>query len=160
MRGFVGYGKASATELQTLIKDPEFAIAPSYYFLRWAHEVSGITLRPPKGSPSPEGQLFNAKLELRWKQQHDYYEVLLLSETEPNTSFEFKAIAGEWDICNHAAHFYDRDVTKFPKAFVYRDAEGQTIAPKTIAICQRYFRNTQTATVHFVALSVKTRVTA
>jgi len=40
-----------------------------YYFLRWFHKVSGIVDQLPQEFPSPEGQMFNADWELRWKQQ-------------------------------------------------------------------------------------------
>lgn len=102
--GFIGIKRNLSLEaLRTLIDDRRIAIAPSYYFLRWAHRVSGIQMTLPKEFPSPEGQLFNAELELRWRHQRSGYEVLLLSKILPSLELEFSPIAGEgeWEWALH-----------------------------------------------------------
>lgn len=153
--GFVGVKQNLPLEvLQTLVDDQRIAIAPSYYFLRWSHRVSGIQMKLPEEFPSPEGQLFNAELELRWKQQKSGYEVLLLSKSSPSSELGFSAVPGEWEWCDRRAYFYDADETKFPKGFIYQNTKGQPISPKAIPVKQRYFRDSQTATIHFVALTV------
>nr|RNJ64966.1 MAG: hypothetical protein EDM05_33670 [Leptolyngbya sp. IPPAS B-1204] len=153
--GFVGVReKLSLEALQTLVGDQRIAIAPSYYFLRWSHRVSGIQMQLPEEFPSLEGQLFNAELELRWKYRNSGYEVLLLSKSLPSSELGFSSVPGEWEWCDRHAHFYDADETKFPKGFTYQDANGQLVSPKAIPVKQRYFRDSQTATIHFVALTV------
>jgi len=52
---------------------------PSYYTVGFLG-VSGIVDQLPQEFPSPEGQMFNADWELRWKQQGKGYEVLLLKQ--------------------------------------------------------------------------------
>ncbi|QYO68153.1 hypothetical protein [Leptolyngbya sp. 7M] len=153
--GFVGVRRNLSLEvLQTLVGDQRIAIAPSYYFLRWPHRISGIQMKLPEEFPSPEGQLFNAELELRWKYQKSGYEVLLLSQSPPSSELEFSSVPGEWEWCDRHAHFYAVDETKFPKGFTYQGVNGEIISPKAIPVKQRYFRDTQTATIHFVALTV------
>lgn len=138
---FVGIKKVSSVEeLRELLT--QRSSQPSYYFLRWAHKVSGFVEQLPLDFPSPEGQMFNADWELRWKRQKTGYEVLLLSDAgaEPG----FTSVGQNWDTQLRQAHAYHSIETRFPKEFI---AEGVDIA-------QRYFRDSQTATVHFVALTV------
>jgi hypothetical protein len=148
---FVGYKQVSSVDdLKNLMEhyaDP----LPSYYFLRWAHCVSGIVSKLPQEFPSPEGQLFNAELELRWKRQGHDYSVLLLSKTL-EVAEGFTAIPEnrdrdwQWQTQDRAANFNGKTDARFPKGFTY---------PDNLTIHQRYFLNAQTATVHFVALTVK-----
>lgn len=140
---FVGYNQVNSTDdLKKLIKHYAER-SPSYYFLRWAHCVSGIISELPK-FPSPEGQVFNSVLELRWKQQGSGYSLLLLSETL-DAAEGFTAIPGDWKTCDRTAHFNGKTDARFPKGFTY---------PEKLLIQQRYFLNAKTATVHFVALTV------
>ncbi len=155
---------ASADELIQLLE--ELSIEPSYYFLRWVHSVSGIWKRRcdefellqedlsnyitekniDAKFPSPEGQLFNSKLELRWKQKGSAYEVLLLSQAgNPSDYPGFDLVGNEWETQEHQAYFHEIAETRFPKKFNY---------PDNINIAQRYFMNLETKTVHFVALTV------
>lgn len=127
----------------------------SYYFLRWKHKVSGILTYLPSDFPSPEGQMFNAELELRWKQNNRGYQVLLLSRNQLDSELRFTPIDKDWKICERNAYFYDIDETKFPQGFTYRDESQKNINPKKISIGQRYFQDAKTSTVHFVALTVK-----
>lgn len=151
---FVGFTTATQAELGDLIRHPAIALPSSYYFLRWCDRVSGIQMALPDSFPSPEGQLFNATLELRWKQLGSNYEILILSQTEPNLEFDFSALEGDWEWSDRNAYFYDNDETKFPKGFLYQDAAGQWLNPKDIPVKQRYFQDARTSTVHFVALTV------
>lgn len=87
MSAFVGSRTVTTEELGTLIRHPARSLPSSYYFLRWFHKVSGIQRALTNDFPSPEGQLFNAELELRWKRDDRNYEVLLLSKTDPGLGF-------------------------------------------------------------------------
>lgn len=138
---FVGFKQVSSVEeLEELLTQK--SSQPSYYFLRWAHKVIGFIKQLPPDFPSPEGQMFNAAWELRWKPQKKGYEVLLLSNAgaEP----EFTKVGQNWDTQLRTAHIYRSTETRFPKEFI---ADGADIA-------QRYFLDSQTATVHFVALTI------
>lgn len=148
---FVGVKQLSSVEelRELLIKKSS---KPSYYFLRWTHKVSGIVAQLTSDFPSPEGQMFNADWELRWKQRKNGYEVLLLSNNgaEPG----FTKVGQNWETQLRKAHVYgskaqvDRsEETRFPKEFI----------TENIGIAQRYFRDSQTATVHFVALTVSNK---
>lgn len=152
---FVGYTQQpiSDTELQKLLG--QLAQNTSYYFLRWPHAVSGIWQYLPsefphpeslKGQfPSPEGQLFNAELELRWKRRNQQYDVLLLQRSKPEQLDGFEEIPGKWKVCDRNANFYRENITQFPKGFNY---------PNGCDIQQRYFIDANTSTVHFVALTL------
>ncbi|GGA44730.1 hypothetical protein [Okeania sp. KiyG1] len=72
----------SVDELEELLTKISHENANSYYFLRWPHKVSGIVKNLPSEFPSSEGQMFNEKLELRWKKNHKGYQVLVLSEAD------------------------------------------------------------------------------
>lgn len=138
---FVGIKKVSSVEeLRELLT--QRSSQPSYYFLRWAYKVSGIVKQLPPDFLSPEGQMFNADWELRWKQQKNAYEVLLLSTAEAETGFT--TVGQNWDTELRQAHVYRSTETRFPKEFISEDIE----------VAQRYFKDSQTATVHFVALTV------
>jgi hypothetical protein len=143
MNPFVGYKKEpSVPQLLELIT--KLATEPSYYFLRWTHKVSGITKQQPTETDFPmiEGQMFNQKYELRWKQKHkDSYEVLLLSIAGEYPDFE--RIGEDWQTQDRDAHLYSPTETRFPKGFY----------PTSIDVKQRYFIDKKTAAVHFVALT-------
>ncbi|RAM51039.1 MAG: hypothetical protein C6Y22_11670 [Hapalosiphonaceae cyanobacterium JJU2] len=145
MKAFVGYKKEplSVTELLDLIK--EFTTETSYYFLRWTHKVSGIIEESPTNAQFPmlEGQMFNHECELRWKyKQKDTYEVLLLSVAGEYP--DFTKIGEDWQTQQRNAHLYSPTETRFPKGFYSPNLD----------IAQRYFIDTKTATVHFVALTI------
>jgi hypothetical protein len=156
---FVGYKQILTSgnetyfeELRTIIQD--YYRQPSYYFLRWKHQVSGILDYLPPEFPSPEGQMFNADLELRWKQNSRGYQVLLLSRNQPHTESQFTPIKKDWLICDRNAYLYDVDETKFPQGFTYKNSHQKDIDPKKLSLGQRYFQEAQTSTVHFVALTI------
>jgi hypothetical protein len=145
---FVGHRQVDSTdELKELITQ-NTAQSPSYYFLRWAHRVSGIETELSKNFPSPEGQVFNTALELRWKRQGSGYSVLLLSDVVDEAE-GFRAISGNWESINRAVQCHDSKETQFPKGFHF----GADV--KTDQIQQRYFCDRRTATIHFVALTIK-----
>ena len=147
MSAFVGISQKllSADELQNLIS--KLANDSSYYFLRWANRVSGVVKeKDPDSFPSPEGPMFNTDIELRWKQKRQaLYEVLLLSSINDDYP-DFEPLTQEWETEDRDAYFYPKTETRFPKSFIY---------PKELNIAQRYFRDKKTATVHFVALTIK-----
>jgi hypothetical protein len=144
MSAFVGISQKllSVDELQSLIF--KLANDSSYYFLRWANRVSGITKKLDK-FPMLEGQMFNSELELRWKQKGANYEAFLLSSTAREYP-DFEPLDREWETEDKDAYFYPDTETRFPKGFNY---------PKEPNIAQRYFKDKKTATVHFVALTIK-----
>lgn len=138
---FVGIRQLSSVEeLRELLA--QRSSQSSYYFLRWAYKVSGIVAQLPQEFPSPEGQMFNADWELRWKQYKKGYEVLLLSKTgaEPG----FTPVGQHWETKLRQAYMYRSTETRFPKEFI----------AESVDVAQRYFIDPQTATVHFVALTL------
>ncbi len=138
---FVGVSEQlTEDQLRALLKQQ--ATPPNYYFLRWSHKVSGIIKQLPDEFPSPEGQMFNCDRELRWKQQGQRFSVLLLSTTgsEPG----FKPIGQKWETQQRDAHIYPATETRFPKG----------LSSTKVDVAQRYFMDADTATVHFVALTV------
>lgn len=142
MNPFVGVSEQLLTvdELRELLEKP--LNQQNYYFLRWPHKVSGIIEQLPDGFLSPEGQMFNCDRELRWKQQGQHFSVLLLSTTgsEPG----FKPIGQKWETQQRDAHIYPATETRFPKG----------LSSTKVDVAQRYFMDADTATVHFVALTV------
>ncbi|MFK0735103.1 MAG: hypothetical protein ACFKPT_09985 [Gloeotrichia echinulata GP01] len=148
MKPFVGVKKAlSVTQLLDLIQN--LATESSYYFLRWTHKVSGIIQDSPtevEWKQMIEGQMFNPQLELRWKQKRkDSYEVLLLSVAGEYS--DFIPVGKDWQTQDRNAHLHSHSPTetRFPKGF----------PAQKLDIYQRYFIDKQTATVHFVALTIK-----
>ena len=142
MNPFVGVSEQLLTveQLRNLLQQP--STQSNYYFLRWSHKVSGIVEQLPDEFPSPEGQMFNYDRELRWKQQGQHFSVLLLSTTgsEPG----FKPIGQKWETQQRDAHIYPATETRFPKG----------LSSANVDVAQRYFMDADTATVHFVALTV------
>jgi hypothetical protein len=159
----------SLEELIQVLEKLETSAKPSYYFLRWSHRVSGFWQRRLEefsslaedisdriivnqieaAFPSLEGQMFNSQIELRWKKKKANYEVLLLSATGSQEDYpDFHLVGNDWKVVNRDAHLYastpTQTETRFPKKFDHQD----------IKVAQRYFMDSQTATVHFVALTV------
>lgn len=135
----------------------ELATEESYYFVRSPHAVSGICRKlPDEFSLGFEGQMFNSDRELRWKKQGGSYEALLLSSVAAYLE-GFEPIGENWEYCDRAAYFHDLDEPKFPKTFIYKGENDEKIDFKNINIGQRYFQEKSTATVHFVALTVRSK---
>jgi hypothetical protein len=138
-------------EITTLVNN--LSNSQSYYFLRYSHNVSGICMQLPTDRGEIEGQMFNAVCELRWKKYKSGYEVLLLSKQE--FKFEgFEELTGKWEIYDRNAYWHGPDESKFPKGFKFKGINDENINYKEIPIQQRYFRDSITATIHFVALTV------
>ncbi|PSN13206.1 hypothetical protein C7293_16930 [filamentous cyanobacterium CCT1] len=139
---------ASADELRSLLEQQQ--TEKSCFFLRWPHKVSGFCQTLPPDFPSPEGQLFDSQKELRWKQQGKGYSVLLLSANGAHPDFvpiyDSRNVQIQWDVQVQDAHPYPKTETRFPQGLDYRE--------KDFNIGQRYFTDPETATVHFVALTV------
>jgi hypothetical protein len=178
MQPFVGVTEKAleVSELLDLIKKLKYE--GSYYFLRWTHKVSGIKDHPPTKddfeSPMTEGQMFNHQFELRWKQKtKGSYEVLLLSiagkheyfipvkgnneekeaswRIEPNNPEKFPSYA-------YPAYGYRPDETRFPKGFDYSETLDIRLGKdnkKQPKLAQRYFIDTETSAVQFVALTLE-----
>lgn len=115
-----------------------------YYFLRYPDDVSGIKKGKPTEFPL-EGQVFDAKTELRWKKKGHQYQVLLLSTEDKNLE-GFTPLGKNWESKAYDALIYPETETRLPKSVK---------VPENINIGQRYFRNPDTATIHFIALTVK-----
>jgi hypothetical protein len=144
----------SPEELRSLIQ--KIASGQPYYsFLRWAHCVSGIIPDLPKDFPSPEGQVFGKSFELRWKQlsqgyEAQGYEVLLLHCERAVSDLGLTPVADCWTVSQPlGAYLFDVDETRFPKGLHY---------PKGLQLRQRYFQDSQTDTIHFVALTYQPKV--
>ena len=147
MPGFVGIKKSVSTEeLQTLLERLENP--DCYYCLRWHHRVSDIVKKLHEAFPTPEGRMFDADRELRWRQlSGDTYSLLLLSKTEKalgEAAVEFEPLIGTWEYEDRAS-CADRDLEAHLPGNVVRKFEE---------IGQRYFRDGDTATVHFIALTI------
>jgi hypothetical protein len=154
--GFVYFrSRLSPDEVKKLLQ--ELATEESYYFVRSPHAVSGICRKlPDEFSLGFEGQMFNSDRELRWKKQGSAYEALLLSRVAADLE-GFEAIGEKWEWCDRAAYFHDLNEPKFPKTFIYKGKNDQKIESNDISIGQRYFQDQRTATVHFVALTVRSK---
>lgn len=139
--GFVGTRIVpSKPELENLLKT--HAGDNRWYFVRWAHEVSGFQKTLPANFEQAEGQMFTGDRELRWKPQGQKFSVLLLSTT-PVEGFDL--LKGEWITQDRDAHVYPPTETRLPKGIVHNKAN----------VGQRYFIDQTTWTVHFVALVAK-----
>lgn len=93
---------------------------------------------------SPEGQVFGQVRELRWKHQNDVYKVLLLSKTEiDDQALQPLDQEQQWLIRDLNAKFYPPTETRFPRGVSY---------PEDLEIGQRYFMDSKTGIVQFVAL--------
>ncbi|MBD2690906.1 hypothetical protein [Anabaena catenula] len=136
----------------------------NYYFLRYSHGVSGICQYLPAERREIEGQVFNSLCEMRWKKYKTGYEVLILSNQqfkleEQQFKLEgFEELTGNWEICDRDAFWHNPEETRFPKGFIFKDENHQLIKheeiTKKIPIKQRYFQDADTATIHFIALTV------
>ncbi|MEQ8754433.1 MAG: hypothetical protein RID09_13080 [Coleofasciculus sp. G1-WW12-02] len=165
MNPFVGVYEKLLTETQLRELLQQQATTPSYYFLRWSHQVSGIVEQLPDNFPSPEGQMFNCDRELRWKRQNDRYSLLVLSntgevprftsivkDTENQGKSEEKSY---WKTEQRPAYGYPTNETRFPRSRIYPESlDVRNSANNKPKLAQRYFIAKPTATVHFVALTV------
>lgn len=145
MKPFVGVGKEFLSVSQLLELIAKLATESSYYFWRLSHKVSGFQKQPPLEIDFPmiEGQMFNQECELRWKYKNEgLYDVLLLSIGGENS--DFKLVGDAWERKDRDAHLYSPSETRFPKEFYTGD----------LAVKQRYFIDSKTATVQFIALTV------
>lgn len=140
-KGFVSQKSDIAiVELLQLLKSR----SDTYYFLRYVDKVSGfITQDKLPDTLSPEGQMFDKKLELRWKKRGAKYDVLWLGIEEPTNNF--KVIAGSWQYEDRDALVYPETETRLPKG----------IKSGSVNVGQRYFRDACTDTIHFIALRIK-----
>lgn len=153
MSPFVGFKEVSEEELKNLLQ--KLSTPNSYYFMRSPSHVSGI-VKSLEEFPTPEGQMFDRELELRWKKQPSGYSVLLL--TTKGERNDFTRLGEEWEVKERPAYGYHPDETRFPKSRVYTEIDvrisdkNQKGKPK---LAQRYFIDARTATVHFVALTLE-----
>lgn len=133
-------GKKSEITLQDL-KELLQSLS-GHYFLRWPHKVSWEN--PDfQQDLSLEGQVFNTQRELRWKKRGSNYDVLLLSID--GLDADFKIVGESWNYCDRPAQFIRNENQRFPKSLTYPN----------IKIAQRYFIDSKTGTVQFVALTIK-----
>jgi hypothetical protein len=158
---FVEYANvASETDLiKFLPTQPNEPSQPQelFFFLRWAHEVSGILTQLPE-QLSPEGQWFSALGELRWKKYRMGYQVLWLGQEPASTidsltKVKFTPIHRRWQTADHPALLHDRRTPQFPHLFTY-PSQLTNRPNRPNRLWQRYFRDADTDVVHFVALTV------
>lgn len=169
---FVGTNKQPLSDKELIQLLETVSTPPSYYFLRWKHRVGGFWQRRKEEFktleddirdrtkntsqnnpisepfPSPEGQIFNSTLEIRWKRQSESYQILVLHSQDTQNNFDsiqLKAIPGKWETKEQNALIHSPKETRFPK----------NLNIEQLNIAQRYFIDSRTATVHFVALTVK-----
>ncbi len=116
----------------------------AYYYLQYVDRIEGFSCQLPERPLSPEGRMFNASLELRWTRRGDNYDLVWLG-TQPPPG-EFQTMAGDWEYCDRPAKTYLPTETRLPK--------GVPEFPSDFDLQQRYFRDRNTAIVHFVALTV------
>jgi hypothetical protein len=154
--GFVGArSRLSPDEVKKLLE--KLATEESYYFVRSPHAVSGICRKlPDEFFPGFEGQMFNGDRELRWKKQGSAYEALLLSRVKDDLD-GFEDLGENWEYCDRTAYFHGPNEPKFPKSFIYKGKNDENIESTNISIGQRYFQDKRTATVQFVALTVRSK---
>jgi hypothetical protein len=169
IKGYVYHRKlVSFDELNHLIS--QISQSPqNYYFLRYSYGVSGICAKPPekigeiegqvfnsicemRWKKIIEGQVFNSICEMRWKKIKSGYKVLVLSQQELHLE-EFEQLPGNWKIIDRNACWYEEE-PRFPKGFTFQNENGEAIKPDNIKIKQRYFQDSDTATTHFVALTI------
>lgn len=139
MSAFVGTKTCNETELKTLLT--ELKTEKSYYFLRWYHQVSGLVQSLPD-KLSPTGQLFDAEKELRWQWKANQFQLLLLSQNDFNS--EFYPVRGNWTT-KQVAGILRSNETRFPHRIKGKEIKN---------LAQRYFIDAETATIHFVALTL------
>lgn len=126
------------------------------YFLRWVHKVSGFSDSLPAEFPSPKGEMLTPDFEVRWQQNRQGYDLLLLAHHELATAHGFQALNKNFSWVTSeplAVHLSPkgkpqdtaekRQDTRFPKPLVY---------PDDLKLQQWYFQDKHTGTVHFVAL--------
>lgn len=169
---FVGTNQQPLSQQELIELLEKVSTTPSYYFLRWKHRVGGFWQRRKQNFPkleedisnytqqtsenhtlsepfpSPEGQLFNSTLEIRWKRQSENYQILILHSQDIQTYFDsiqLKPISGKWETREQKALIHSPKETRFPKK----------LNTEPLNIAQRYFVDSRTATVHFVALTVR-----
>jgi hypothetical protein len=139
--GFIGTRSVlSQAELESLLET--HAGNNGWYFLRWAHEVSGFKKGLPTAFNCIEGQVFTGDRELRWKPQGQGFNLLLLSTAEIQG---FELLQGNWVTQDRDAHVYPLTETRLPKGIAHNNAN----------VGQRYFIDQTTWTVHFIALVAK-----
>lgn len=147
--GFVGTTTVSSpTDLESLLKN--HAGDKGWYFLRWAHTVSGFKRALPSDFERAEGQMFTGDRELRWKPQGKEFNVLLLSSIDLRENLDrlktdLKPVAGDWITQDWDAHVYPPNETRLPRGIAYNG----------VNVGQRYFIDQTTWTVHFVSLIAK-----
>ncbi len=140
MKAFVGVKQVSEAELRQLL---ESQFQKSWYFLCWPHQIKWVADKPlPEDLLSPEGQAFNGDRELRWKQQGEGFSLLLLSTTGPEPGF--KPVGKKWEVQQRQASILPRGETRYPRG----------LNRQSVNVAQRYFIDAETATVHFVALTL------
>ncbi|MEC4892542.1 MAG: hypothetical protein SAL07_08150 [Oscillatoria sp. PMC 1051.18] len=140
MNAFVGKcDNLTEAELKNLLL--QFATESSYYCFRWAHKISKFETELPD-KLSPEGQMFDSVRELRWQWKKDCFNVLVLSSKNEETGFQL--IGKKWEYQQLPGRVYPPTETRLPKV----------VDVGNVNIAQRYFLDTETKTVHFVALTI------
>ncbi|MFN3361476.1 MAG: hypothetical protein ACK421_08635 [Pseudanabaenaceae cyanobacterium] len=156
VQAFVGH-KFILTVDDLQLEIGKYFFAPTYYFVMYSHDVSGICTYLPQDFFQGDGHLFNQNLELRWRrnrQQHGW-DILLLAKGGDYTDRGFQPLEGNWRCLDRSANFYEQTNKRFPKGFRFLREGGEEVESDTIKIKQRYFYDHYTYVVHFVALTVE-----
>ena len=119
-----------------------------YYFLKWPDRVSGFVSNLPDEFLSPEGQMFNSQQEIRWKRKGKNFNILCLTIGELDPDLTWEPLEGDWSFQDREAAVYPETETRFPNKIINQVANDENV------VRQRYFLDSKTATVHFVALTV------
>lgn len=149
MSAFVGTKEhLELTQLQELIKSlfPESA----YFCERKPDKIEPIKPGFPQDF-APEGQIFNQQRELRWKKTKTGFNVLLLSLDEPQSQ-TLNKLKNNWKTEDQNVHIYGQNETRFPRGVHSLSAE---IDNNNFALGQRYFKDADTSTIHFIALTLR-----
>lgn len=124
-----------------------------WLFLQWPHKVSMVPIKGSKNFECREGQAFDQSCELRWKYiGKDQYDVLLLADTELSAKalslegVSLCSIGDGWTAQAVNAQAHSKTETRFPRG---------VDMPDSLNLEQRYFIDTKTACVQFIALKVK-----
>ena len=146
---YVGFCSVNSEhELRQLIE--RFDRSTSYYFLRWVHRVSGMVASLPEGTLSPDGQVFNTAMELRWKACESGFEVLLLSTQGEEEGFQSMGNGWRHDdrpVLLNGLQSEQKNL-RYSNGFIYAPEVKQK------QIGQRYFQNLETLAVQFISLTV------
>ncbi|MEL6454880.1 MAG: hypothetical protein AAFQ40_09215 [Cyanobacteria bacterium J06623_5] len=148
-KAFVGTQQSVTLERLTELVEKHVGSA-AYAFWRWPHDVllDALQNQPTTGLKSDEGQAFNATTEIRWRHRGEQFDVLLLAKDKEKVQDKecWEEMEGDWHSQEREAMVYLKSETSLPR---------KVILPSGLTLGQRYFIDSRTGYVQFVALRVK-----